>query len=236
MEKLRIAPSTIPTYTMTLPLTGMTVKYRPFLVKEEKILLIALQSTDPEQIITAIRNLVLGCTNNQLDTKKIPAADASYAMLQIRARSLGEEIKPYIQCGHCDTKTPIKINIQNIGIRKKVEEEKSPLIKINDDISLVMRFPTIHDLDIKQDETQMIFKMVYSCIDKVHYKEKVYDRGEVKEEDIQLFVDSLLPDQFKEMVAFIQSATTVLYEFTYSCPHCKQKVMVSMENIGDFFL
>ena len=111
MEKLRIAPATIPSYSMTLPVSGMIVKYRPFIVREEKVLLIALQTNDPNQIIEAIRNIILSCTHNQIDTKKIPAADANYAMLQIRARSVGEEVRPVVKCSKCEGKTPIKINL-----------------------------------------------------------------------------------------------------------------------------
>jgi len=236
MQKLRLAPSTVPTYTMTLPVTGMVVKYRPFLVKEEKILLIALQSGNPNQIIPAIRNLILACTENKLDTKKIPSADASYAMLQIRARSIGEEVKPIVKCSHCDGKTPIKINLEKVQVTKKQQEEKSPNIKINDDVTLIMRYPNIHDLDVTKEEAEMIFEMAYSCIDKVAYKDEIYDRGEVQEEDIHLFIESLLPDQFKQIIEFIESAPTVNYEFSFSCPNCKQKVRVLLENISDFFL
>jgi len=153
MEKLRIAPATIPSYTMTLPVSGEVVKYRPFVVREEKILLIALQSNDVKQIIDAIRNIVLTCTHNQVDTKKISAADANYAMLQIRARSVGEEVKPVVKCSKCGGKTPIKINLERIQVTKKEKEELSPNIKINEDVTLIMRFPTIHDLDVTKDKT-----------------------------------------------------------------------------------
>lgn len=236
MEKLRLAPSTVPTYTMTLPITETVVKYRPFLVKEEKILLIALQSGNPNQIIPAIRNLILACTDNKLDTKKIPSADASYAMLQIRARSIGEEVKPVVKCSHCEGKTPIKINLEKIQVTKKQNEQLSPNIKINDDVTLVMRYPNIHDLDVTKDEASMIFEMAYSCIDKVVYKEEIYDRGSVQEEDIGMFIESLLPDQFKQIMEYLESAPTIKYEFSFTCPNCKQKVRVSLENISDFFL
>jgi len=236
MEKLRIAPATIPSYTMTLPVSGEVVKYRPFVVREEKILLIALQSNDAKQIIDAIRNIVLTCTHNQIDTKKISAADANYAMLQIRARSVGEEVKPVVKCSKCGGKTPIKINLDRIQVTKKEKEELSPNITINEDVTLIMRFPTIHDLDITKDKTTMVFDMVYSCIDKVMYEDKIYERGDVNEEDVELFADNLLPDQFKKISEFLESAPTVVYEFSFECPNCKSKVKVSLENISDFFL
>lgn len=236
MEKLRIAPATIPSYTMTLPVSGAVVKYRPFVVREEKILLIALQTNDLNQIIDAIRNIVLTCTHNQIDTKKIAAADANYAMLQIRARSVGEEVKPIVKCSKCEGKTPIKINLDRIKVTKKEKEELSPNIMINEDVTLIMRFPTIHDLDMTKDKTTMVFDMVYSCIDKVMYEDKIYDRGDVNEEDVQLFAENLLPDQFKKISEFLESAPTVIYEFSFDCPNCKSKVKVSLENISDFFL
>ena len=178
----------------------------------------------------------MACTDNKLDTKKIPSADASYAMLQIRARSIGEEVKPVVKCSHCEGKTPIKINLEKIQVTKKQDEQKSPNIKINDDVTLIMRYPTIHDLDVTKKEAEMIFEMAYSCIDKVMYKDKIYDRGDVQEDDIHLFIESLLPDQFKEIMEYIESAPTVTYEFSFGCPNCKQKVRVALENISDFFL
>lgn len=236
MEKLRLAPSVVPVYTMTLPLSGMVVKYRPFVVREEKILLIALQSNNPNQIIDAIRNIVLACTENRVDTKKVAAADSNYAMLQIRARSVGEEVRPIVICSNCKGKTPIKINIDRVQVTKTEKEQLSPNIKISEDITLIMRFPTIHDLDVTKDETSMLFSLAYSCIDKVMYKDKIYDRGDVQEEDIVLFADNLLPDQFKKISEFLESAPTVLYEFSFNCPNCKSKVKVSLENISDFFM
>ena len=236
MEKLRIAPASIPSYTMTLPISGAVVKYRPFVVREEKILLIALQSNDVKQIIDAIRNIVLTCTHNQVDTKKISAADANYAMLQIRARSVGEDVKPVVKCSNCGGKTPIKINLERIQVTKKEKEELSPNIEINEDVTLIMRFPTIHDLDMTKDKTTMVFDMVYSCIDKVMYEDKIYERGDVNEEDVELFTDNLLPDQFKKISEFLESAPTVVYEFSFDCPNCKSKVKVALENISDFFL
>ena len=236
MEKLRIAPATIPSYSMTLPVSGMIVKYRPFIVREEKVLLIALQTNDPNQIIEAIRNIILSCTHNQIDTKKIPAADANYAMLQIRARSVGEEVRPVVKCSKCEGKTPIKINLEKIQVTRTKKEEISPNIEINKETTLIMRFPTIHDLDVTKDPTSMVFDMVYSCIDKVMYEDKVYDRGDVNEEDVALFVDSLLPEHFKKISQFLESAPTVIYEFSFNCPNCKSKVKVALENISDFFL
>ena len=235
MEKLKLAPSTVPYYTMTLPVSKTVVKYRPFLVKEEKVLLIALQSGNPNQVIEAVRNMILSCTDGKLDTKKISASDANYAMLQIRAKSVGEEIKPTVKCSSCEGKTPVRISIDKIQTQV-IKEEKNPNIKINDDVTLVMRYPTIHDLDVSKDETTMIFQMAYSCIDKVIHKEEIYDRGSVTEDDINLFVENLLPDQFKQITDFLDTAPSVKYEFGFTCPNCKNKMNVVMENLTDFFL
>lgn len=235
MEKLRLAPSTVPYYSMKLPVSGTTVKFRPFLVKEEKVLLVALQSGNPNQVIEAVRNMILACTDNQLDTKKLAAADANHAMLQIRAKSVGEELKPVIKCSSCETKTPVKVNIDRIQ-STVIKEEKNPNIKINDNITLIMRYPSIHDLDVTKDEATMLFEMAYSCIDKVMYKDEVYDRGSVNEDDIDLFVESLLPEQFKHIVQFLESAPSVKYNIDFNCPNCKSKVHLSLENITDFFL
>ena len=235
MQKLKLAPSTVPHYTMTLPISKTVVKYRPFLVKEEKVLLVAMNSGNPNQIIESIRNMILSCTDGKLDTKKIPAADANYAMFQIRSKSVGEELKPTVKCSSCESKTPVRIGIDKIQTQT-IKEDVSPNIKINDDVTLVMRYPTIHDLDVTKEEVTMIFGMAYSCIDKVIYKDEVYDRGDVTEDDINLFVENLLPEQFKQITEFLDTAPAVKYEFGFACPNCKHKMTVSMENLTDFFI
>ena len=235
MKKLSLAPSTVPYYTMKLPVSGIAIKFRPFLVKEEKILLIALQSGNPNEIINAIRNIILACTDNALDTKKIASADANHAMLQIRSKSVGEELKFVARCSHCDGKTPIRLNINKLETIT-IKEEKNPNIKINDEITLIMRYPSIHDLDFTKDETTMMFEMAYSCIDKVVYKDEVYERGDIKQEDVNLFVENLLPNQFKEILEFLESSPSVRYDLDFSCPNCKNKTKILMENITDFFL
>lgn len=235
MQKLRLAPSTVPFYTMTLPVSKMIVKYRPFLVKEEKVLLVAMQSGNPNQIIDAIRNMVLACTEGKLDTQKIAAADANHAMLQIRAKSIGEELKPTVKCTKCEGKTPVKIHIDNIHAQV-IREEKPNVVKINDDVSLVLRYPTIHDLDVTKDEASMIFEMAYACVDKVMYKEEMYDRGNIQEDDVNLFIESLLPEQFKQITEYLHSAPSVKYEFLFKCPNCQNEVNVVLENTLDFFI
>jgi hypothetical protein len=235
MQKLKLAPSTVPYYTMTLPVSKTVVKYRPFLVKEEKILLIALQSGNPNHVIDAVRNMVLSCTDGKLDTRKIPAADSNYAMLQIRAKSIGEEIKPTIKCSGCEGKTPVRISIDKIQTQV-IREDKNPNIKINDDITLVMRYPTIHDLDPTKDQASMIFNMAYSCVDKIISKDEVYDRGAITEDDVILFIENLMPEQFKQITEYLETAPAVKYEFGFTCPNCKHKMNVSMENLTDFFL
>jgi len=220
---------------MTLPIAKMSVKYRPFLVKEEKILLVALQSGNPNQIIDAIRNMVLACTEGKLDTQKIAAADANHAMLQIRGKSIGEELKPTVKCTKCDGKTPVRINIESIQTQV-IRDEKPNTVKINDDVSLVLRYPTIHDLDVTKDEASMIFEMAYSCIDKILYKDEIYERGSVQEDDVNLFIESLLPEQFKQITDYLQSAPSVKYDFPFKCPNCGNEMNVVLENTLDFFL
>ena len=115
MNKLKLTPTNIPQYTMTLPVSGTIVKYRPFVVKEEKILLVAVQTKDVNQIVDAMRNIIMACTDGGLDTKTLCSADSEYAFLQIRMKSVGEEVKPQAICPNCEHKTSIKINLQDVS-------------------------------------------------------------------------------------------------------------------------
>jgi hypothetical protein len=235
MEKLKLTSSQLPSYTMTLPISGIVTKYRPFLVKEEKVLLIAAQSGDMNQIVDAMRNIISACTNGLLDTKKLCTADAEYAFLQIRMKSVGEEVKPQIACSTCQTKTGIRINLQEVKVKKVEKESVDSTVKINDQISLVLRYPSMHDVDYSKSEIDAIFGIAKDCIESVIFGDNVYSKDDIDPKELAEFVDNLLPEQFEQIMKFVKTTPELAYGFKYTCPSCKKLVETEVKSVSDFF-
>jgi DNA-directed RNA polymerase subunit RPC12/RpoP len=235
MSKLNLLSASLPSYTMTLPVSGQTVTFRPFIVKEEKVLLIALQSKNSKQISDSIRNVVMSCTNSVLDTQKIGVAEAEFAFLQIRAKSIGEEVKPQVKCSNCGEETTIKIHLDSIEMKKKETESIDPVIHISDDLSITMRYPSIHDTDPNKGEIEVAFSLAEQCIESFILKDEVLTKKDINAKEITEFIDNLLPDQFLKILNFVKSAPELEYKFGYKCPKCGERVQVTLTTISDFF-
>jgi hypothetical protein len=220
---------------MILPVSGITTKFRPFVVKEEKILLMGLQSKSINQINDAMRNIILACTNNVVDTRKLCAADAEYAFLQIRSKSVGEEVKPQVVCTTCSKETVIKIKLDEITIKPTTKPVVDSNIKITDTLAIVMRYPSIHDIDYNKTEVEIAFDLAKRCIESVIIDEQVYQVKDINPQELTDFVDNMMPEQFAKIMDFIQSVPELSYEFQYQCPQCSETVKVQLKSVSDFF-
>ena len=234
MSKLKLKNSELPTYTMTLPVSKITAKYRPFVVREEKVLLIALQSKDQQQIADAMHQIISVCTNDIVDTTKLCSADSEYAFLQIRAKSIGEEVKPTITCNHCGTQTNLKVRLDQFNLYTDYKPTDNN-IKLYDNISVVMRHPTLHDFGLKGNAVDVVFEITKKCIDSMVVDEEVYTRNEIDEKELSDFVDNLTPNEFLKLTQFFENTPKLNYELKYNCVKCSETVKVEFKNITDFF-
>ncbi len=235
MTQLNLVNASLPQYTMTLPVSKIVVKFRPFVVREEKILLLALQSKDMNQINESMRNVISACTNSTLDTRKLCTADAEYAFLQIRAKSVGEEVKPQVTCTNCGKETNIKIKLDEITVKQMEKDSVDSMVKITDDLSIVLRYPSIHDIDYNKNEVEIAFDLAKRCIESVIMNDQVYEAKDINPKELADFVDNLLPDQFARIMEYIKSIPELTYNFKYSCPSCKESVKVELKSVSDFF-
>lgn len=235
MGKLNISAASLPSYKMTLPVTNQVISFRPFIVREEKVLLIALQSANQTQISDALRNVVMACTNSTLDTKKIGVAEAEYAFLQIRSKSIGELAKPSVTCSKCNHATTIKIRLDAIEMKKSVKEFVEPNISISPDVTVVMRYPTIHDVSLSTGEVETAFKLVEQCIDSIIVNDERVSRADITPKEITDFIENLLPDQFVQLLNFLKSTPELEYKINYKCPNCQGEVFVEVDTITNFF-
>lgn len=232
---LNLQHAALPQYTLNLPISKITCKFRPFVVREEKILLMALQTKDINGINNAMRNVILACTNNTLDTKKLCSADAEYAFLQIRAKSVGEEVKPQVACSNCKSTTSVKIKLDDITVKNADKEKIDETIKLSDNLAMVMRYPSIHDFDYDKSEVEMAFDLARKCVESIVLDDKVHSASEINPKELSDFIDNMMPDQFAKMMEFVQSSPELRYSFNFTCQSCKQSVNTELSSVSDFF-
>ena len=225
----------VPEYFLVVPSTGEEIKYRPFLVKEEKILLIAFESEDDKQINNAILNLVHGCTFDALGNKDTPLFDLEYAFLQIRAKSVGETTELNILCPD-DEKTRVKVEVNLSEVQVQMNKEHSLEINLTDEITLMMKYPTIMDtVTTKKTDTENIFAMLNNCMHEVHVGDDITNMVDVSEEEKEEFVGNMTQPMFEKIQTFFETMPKLRHVINIKNPKTKKKSEVLLEGLSDFF-
>ena len=227
----------VPVYELEQPSTGEKIKYRPFLVKEQKTLMMASESNDDKQVKEALAGLISNCTFSKIDPFKIPIFDVEFLFLRIRGKSVGEKIDLSLLCPD-DNKTRVNksVNLEEIGVNMKVGHTNE--IEITDKIKIFMRYPTLNDMeDVDADtaNSQTVFKMIKDCIHEVHDGKKVYNRVDISEKELDEFIDSLTGTQFENMANFFDTMPKVQHSIEVTNPKTKKKGEVVIEGIQSFF-
>jgi hypothetical protein len=224
----------VPTYTLIIPSTGKKIQYRPFLTKEEKILLIALESEDDEQIITSIKNIISSCVNTEINVSDLSIFDIEYIFLNLRARSVGEIIELKITCPDDDTtQVNVKINIDDIKVEKNPKHSSE--IKINEDILLKMKYPNIDTLLEDHENVDETIDVIAKCISKIITKDNEYDCNLVSKEELLEFVDTLPVNSFKEIQKFFSSIPKLKHTIKVKNPNTQVVSEVTISGVYNFF-
>lgn len=228
----------IPKFSVTLPSTGEKVSFRPFLVKEEKVLLMAAQAGEESAMIDAVSDVVVACVFDKIDTTKLPYFDIEYLFLNIRAKSVGEIIKMEYRHngavnykGHpCEAVTPVDINLENVKVEKL--EGHTTKIMLDDKMGIEMKYPTISSINaVAQGEDEI--RMLASCIKCVYDNDNVYDPDDI--EDSVQFIEGLNSKQFEKITEFFNTMPKLRHKFSYKCAGCGQEDLVELEGLSDFF-
>jgi len=226
-----------PRFGLELPSSGKRIQFRPFLVKEEKALLMAAQSEDPLAMIDAVKDVINACTED-VDVNKIPYFDLEYLFLNIRAKSIGEIVKlEYRHTGgvnyqgiSCDAVTPVEINLEQIKVEKN--DSHTNKIQLDEKLGVEMRYPNINDVkSITEGKDE--FEMLAKCILCVYDSENVYEPDNV--DDAVSFIESLNSSQFSKIIEFVNTMPKLKHTFTYSCKGCGQQDTITLEGMSDFF-
>ena len=224
-----------PTYQLTLPSTQQKIDFRPFLVREQKIIMMAQESQDEKQMVRAMSDLVTSCTFNKFDVNKLPIFDVEYMFLKIRGKSIGETVELNLMCpDDGETQVPTKINLEEIEVSMTVGH--SNMIDITDNIKLQLRYPIYSDATQVGglDQSDGVFKLLTRCIDKIIYGDQEYNRVDITDKEIEEFIDQLNTDQFNGIVEFFNTMPKLRHVVQITNPKTKVKSEVVLEGLQNF--
>jgi len=230
-----------PTYELELPSSGKPIQYRPFLVKEEKVLVIALESEDTKQITTAIKNVIKNCVVTKgLKVESLPTFDIEYLFLNIRGKSVGEELEVNIICPDDEeTQVPVTIDLDDIKVEKN--EEHTNKVKLDDTLMMEMKYPSLdqfikNNFDFKdQNAMDQSFELIASCIDKIYSEEEVWATEDCTKKELNEFLESMNSSQFKDIEKFFETMPKLAHKLKVTNPKTKVESEVVLEGLASFF-
>ena len=229
----------VPIYELTVPSTDEKIKYRPFLIKEEKILLIAMESGENEDVIQAVKQIVSECTFNKLKLGSMPMFDVEYIFLQIRSKSVGEVSKLKVLCRD-DGETYANVEVDLTEIEVQVNDDHTNKIELTDEMGVIMKYPTIDSFStagISDITADNMLDVIVACIDKIYDKkgEEVYDSKDSSQKELMDFVEQMNTTQFQDVQAFFDSMPKLRHEITVVNPKTKVENVVALSGLNDFF-
>ena len=232
-----------PSYELTLPSTGKKIKYRPFLVKEEKILILALESQDQSEITNAVKDVLKKCILTRgIKVEELPTFDIEYVFLNIRAKSIGESIKIIVTCSDDGTtQVPVTIYVDEIEVKKP--EGHTTDIKLDKDMTLRMKYPSLNQFIENNFETSLTpeatvnkaFKVIAECMDTIFTAEDAWDAKDYSAKERLEFIEQLNSKQYKEVEKFFATMPKLTHSFEVENPNTKVKNTITLEGLADFF-
>ena len=230
-----------PTYELVLPSSNKKIKYRPFLVKEEKVLILAMESQDTSTVANAVKDVLASCILSRgIKVQKLSTFDIEYLFLNIRGKSVGEKIEVMVTCpDDGKTQVPTSINIDEIKVI--VDKKHNKDIKLDDQYTLRMRYPSLDEFvknnfataaDVSVDDT---FDLISSCIDQVYSEEESWTAADCTKKELSQFVESLNSNQFKEIETFFETMPKLSHVVKVINPNTKKENEIVLEGLQNFF-
>ena len=222
-----------PEYDIEVPSTKETITIRPFLVKEEKILLTALEGGDENEIVKSIKQVMKNCILSDVEIDNLSFFDFEYIFLMMRSKSVGDVIELNLE-HHCGETNKVSIDINSIQVQ--FSEDHSDTIKLNDDIGIKMKYPTISNTDMFTDtnDVNKVFEIMETSIDYVYDSETVYD--EFTKEELKSFLESMDKDQLEKIMNFFNTMPSLEHKIEYTCTNCGEVQKYILRGISDFFM
>lgn len=232
--------SSTPTYTLTIPSTGKEVKYRPFLVREEKALMMAQQSEDPMVMVNTLKEVIKTCVVGDFNADDIATFDLEYIFTQLRAKSVGETVDLIFPCDVCEdekARVQISFDITKLQVEKSPEHENK--VNLFGDVGVVMKYPTMQVLkklqNLDVNNLDDLFKIVAECIDYIYQGDELFYGKEQSQEELLDFINNLTSEQFAKVQKFFETMPRLKQEVNYNCPVCNRAHHKVLEGLQSFF-
>ena len=232
-----------PSYELELPSTGKTITYRPFLVKEEKLLVIALESEDTKQITNAIKAVIRACILSKgIKVEALPTFDIEYLFLNIRGKSVGEDLDVKLICPD-DNQTEVNVNINLDDIQVQKPEGHSNQIKLDNNLMMELKYPSLNEFiknnfdpnEVGTNAMEQSFDLIGSCINKIYNEDEVWIAADCSKKEINDFLDSMNSNQFKEVENFFETMPKLSHKIKVKNPKTKVESDVVLEGLASFF-
>ena len=233
--------NSMPTFNLTIPSTGKNVRFRPFVVKEEKALLIAQQSEDNKIMIDTLKSVLSTCLQDKIDVDKLAIFDLEYMFLQIRGKSVGENVDLFFYCdtdhGEQNEKAKSKVTLQLNEIEVTKSKDHTNKIPLFNKVGVVMKYPSLDDAESIDDleNIEEVFKMVARSIDMIYDGDEVYHASETSEEEMLAFLNNLSTEQFLKIQKFFETMPKLSAKVEYTCPLCGKEHHRVLEGLANFF-
>lgn len=229
-----------PVYTLKLPSTGKDIKYRPFLIKEEKALLLANQSEDPTVMVDSLKQVIKSCVKDEIDVDSFATFDLEYVFTQIRAKSVGENVELLLKCDTCtDEKAVAKVTLDLTQIEIQKDPDHTNKIELFGDVGVIMKYPTIEILKkleaLTSNNLDEVFNVVSECIESVYDSDQVWAAKDTQKAELLEFLNNLSSEQFQKVQRFFETMPKLKKEVSYKCPVCGTQHDKVLEGLQSFF-
>ena len=223
-------------YKTVIPSLNKEIEYRPYLVKEEKILMIALESKDSNQILGALKDVIVSCVYNDIDANELTMFDLEALFLRLRSKSVGEKTEVRAKCDECETENKTEILFDDIEM--PVVKNSTTTIELTKDVGVVMSYPKIGNLE-KQDKNvdgvEGLTEILIDSIDSIYDADDVYPAQDSKREELKEFIDSLNSDQFSKLTDFFTESPSLKYDLQFKCKNCGKDNDIELRGLDNFF-
>ena len=224
-------------YTVEIPSTGQTVTYRPYLVKEEKVLMMAMESSDSKMIIQTIVSVIKSCIYDEVDIDSLAMFDIETLFLELRSKSVGEKVDLKIKCEECEHRNEVQINFEDI--QKPVIDDSEKRVMLTEDVGVVLKYPALKDVERfaehGDESIQSAMKMITACIDSIFDADNLYDAKNETVEALDKFIDSLNNEQFTKLSEFFKEMPALHSTISFNCTSCNHANSEELRGLQSFF-
>ena len=226
----------VPKYELTIPSTDKKVYFRPFLVKEQKVLMMALETQDDKQILKSITDTIEACLEEDINVNTLATFDVEYMFTQIRSKSVGETTEILAECIHCNAQNKVKVRLDDIKIDVNKDDQ---IIKLNELYTIKMRYPKYTSM-ISKDEgetsvTKVLYNLVMTCLDELRTENEIIKFDDEPESEVVSFIENITTDQFDMLLKFVNELPSLKHDIEFKCESCNEENKLTLQGIADFF-